>query len=142
MPAIQPELSVRGGREAVDFYIAAFGATERYRVGGSDEHEPVVAQLAIGDAVFWVSDEAPEHGNHSPESVDGAATVRLLLVVDDPDAVQSLAVGLGATELAPVHEEHGWRLGRIRDPYGHPWEIGRPLGAWPPHRGHPGAHVA
>jgi PhnB protein len=142
MTALQPELSVRRGREAVEFYIAAFGATELYRVGGTDEHEPVVAQLSVGDAVFWVADEAPAQGNLSPESVQGAATARLLLVVDDPHAVQALAVGLGATELAPVHEEHGWRLGRIRDPYGHPWEIGRPLGAWPPPGGRPGGHGA
>jgi PhnB protein len=142
MTALQPELSVRRGREAVEFYIAAFGATELYRVGGTDEHEPVVAQLSVGDAVFWVADEAPAQGNLSPESVQGAATARLLLVVDDPQAVQALAVGLGATELAPVHEEHGWRLGRIRDPYGHPWEIGRPLGAWPPPGGRPGGHRA
>jgi PhnB protein len=142
MPALQPELSVRRGREAVAFYVAAFGARELYRVGGTDAHEPVVAQLAVGDAVFWLADEAPAQGNLSPESVDSAATVRLLLVVDDPDAVQARAVGLGATELAPVHEEHGWRLGRIRDPYGHPWEIGHPLGAWPPPGGRPGAHAA
>jgi PhnB protein len=142
MTALQPELSVRRGREAVEFYIAAFGATELYRVGGTDEHEPVVAQLSVGDAVFWVADEAPAQGNLSPESVQGAATARLLLVVDDPQAVQALAVGLGATELAPVPEEHGWRLGRIRDPYGHPWEIGRPLGAWPPPGGRPGGHRA
>jgi PhnB protein len=140
MTALQPELSVRRGREAVEFYIAAFGATELYRVGGTDEHEPVVAQLSVGDAVFWVADEAPAQGNLSPESVQGAATARLLLVVDDPHAVQALAVGLGATELAPVHEEHGWRLGRIRDPFGHPWEIGHPTGEWPPPDGRPAIH--
>ena len=131
MAALQPQLSVRRGRAAVDFYRDAFGATELYRVGGNDEHESVVAQLAVGDAVFWVADEAPSQGNVSPEGT-GAATVRLLLIVDDPEAVVARAVGLGAAELAAVHDEHGWRLGRIRDPFGHPWEIGHPLGAWPP----------
>jgi PhnB protein len=131
MTAIQPQLFVRRGRAAVDFYRDAFGATELHRVGGTDEDEAIVAQLAVGDAVFWVHDEAPEHGNHSPEGV-GGATVRLTLIVDDPDAVHARAVELGAEELASVHDEHGWRLGRIRDPFGHPWEIGRPLGAWPP----------
>jgi PhnB protein len=33
-----------------------------------------------------------------------------------------------------VSEERGWRIGRIIDPYGHEWEVGRPLGAWPPSR--------
>jgi PhnB protein len=131
MSAIEPQLSVRRGRAAVEFYVQAFGATELYRVGGTDEHEPVVALLDVGGARFWVSDEAPAQGNHSPESLEGA-TVRLTLVVDDPGPLLDRAVALGATELAPLHEEHGWRLGRVRDPFGHPWEIGHPIGTWPP----------
>ena len=131
MAGIQPELSVRRGREAIEFYVAAFGAVEDYRVGGTDAHEPVVAQLSVGGASFWVSDEAPSQANYSPESV-GGATTRMLLVVEDPDAVVAQAVAAGATELHPVSDEHGWRLGRILDPFGHPWEIGRPLIPWPP----------
>ncbi len=131
MPGIQPELSVRRGREAIAFYAAAFGAVEDYRVGGTDEHEPVVAQLSVGGASFWVSDEAPSQGNFSPESI-GGATTRMLLVVEEPEAVVEKAVANGATVLHPVGDEHGWRLGRIVDPFGHPWEIGKPLIAWPP----------
>jgi PhnB protein len=134
---IMPELSVRRGRAAVEFYRAAFGAVEDYRVGGTDEHEDVVAQLSVGSASFWVSDESPPHGNFSPESL-GGCTVRILLIVDDPDAVVDRAVAAGATRISPVGEEHGWRLGRIEDPFGHHWEIGTPLGAWPPA---PGAHA-
>ncbi|MEA2133190.1 MAG: PhnB protein [Solirubrobacteraceae bacterium] len=133
MPGIQPELSVRRGREAIAFYAAAFGAVEDYRVGGTEDHEPVVAQLSVGGASFWVSDEAPEQGNFSPESV-GGATTRMLLVVEDPEAAVEKAVAAGATVLHPVGDEHGWRLGRILDPFGHPWEIGRPLIDWPPAR--------
>jgi PhnB protein len=133
MPGIQPELSVRRGREAIAFYAAAFGAVEDYRVGGTEDHEPVVAQLSVGGASFWVSDEAPEQGNFSPESV-GGATTRMLLVVEDPEAVVEKAVAAGATVLHPVGDEHGWRLGRILDPFGHPWEIGRTLIDWPPAR--------
>jgi len=77
MPAIEPQLSVRRGRAAVAFYKDAFGAAELYRVGGTDEHEPVVALLGVGDARFWVADEAPDQGNFSPESLAGG-TVRLL----------------------------------------------------------------
>ncbi len=132
MAGIQPELSVRRGRAAVEFYKRAFGALEEYRVGGSDEHEAVVAQLSVEGATFWVHDEAPENGNVSPEAA-GGCTVRVLLIVDDPDALQRRALEAGATELSPVGDEHGWRLGRIRDPFGHHWEIGRPLGDWPPH---------
>jgi PhnB protein len=128
--ALMPELAVRGGRRALDFYAAAFGAVVEHQVGGTDEHEPVVAQLAVGGARFWVQDESPPHGSHSPESV-GGATARMLLVVDDPDAAQAAAVAAGATEEAPVEEQHGWRLGRVRDPFGHHWEIGRPPDDWP-----------
>jgi PhnB protein len=128
---VAPELSVRRGREAVEFYEAAFGAVEIYRVGGTEENEDVVAQLSIGNSSFWVSDESPPNKNFSPESL-GGSTVRLLLVVEDPHSVVERAVALGATEVVPVTEEHRWLLGRIEDPFGHHWEIGKPLVEWPP----------
>ncbi len=134
-PAILAQLSVRRGREAVEFYKAALGAVEVYRVGGDGHNPSVVSQLTVGDASFWVADESPEHGNFSPESV-GGGTVRMLLVVDDPDAAVRRAVEAGATEVSPVGEEHGWRMGRIADPFGHHWEVGRPLGEGPPPDGH------
>jgi PhnB protein len=129
--SVSPQLSVRRGRAAVEFYAAAFGAREIYRVGGTDEHEEVVAQLAIGDTTFWVSDESPEHLNFSPESL-GGGTVKLLLTVAEPDAAVARAVAAGATEVVAVSDGHGWRLGRVLDPFGHHWEIGRPLVNWPP----------
>jgi PhnB protein len=128
---IAPQLSVRHGIEAVEFYKRALGAVELHRVGGIEGQEELVCQLAVGDATFWVADESPEHANHSPESLGGAA-VRMLLLVADPAAVLGRAVAAGASEVASVAEEHGWLLGRIADPYGHHWEIGRPLGVWPP----------
>ena len=128
---VVPELSVRRGREAVEFYKAAFGAIEVYRVGGTAEHEEVVSQLSVGDGSFWVSDESPPNRNFSPESL-GGSTVRLLLIVEDPRSVVERAVALGATEFSAVQEEHHWLLGRIEDPFGHQWEIGKPLIEWPP----------
>ena len=137
MPArILAQLSVRRGRAAVAFYEDAFGAVEVYRVGGTDDHDAVVSQLSVGDASFWVADESPEHANFSPESV-GGGTVRLLLVVEDPDVAVERAVAAGAREVYPVSEEHGWQLGRIEDPFGHHWEIGKPLVPWPPDHGGP-----
>jgi len=135
--SIVPELAVRRGREAVEFYKRAFGAVEVYRVGGTDESPDVVSQLTIGEASFWVSDEAPASANFSPESL-GGSTTRILLVADDPRAVVERATAAGAVEVYPVSEQHGWLLGRIADPYGHHWEIGKPLGPWPP----PGAGPA
>jgi PhnB protein len=132
---VSPQLSVRRGREAIDFYKAAFGAKEIYRVAGTEEHPDVVAQLSVGNALFWVSDESPPNKNFSPESL-GGSTVRLLLIVDDPESVVERALSMGAIEVYPVGEEHGWMLGRIEDPFGHHWEIGRPLVEWPPPRVH------
>ena len=126
--SVSAELSVRRAREAVEFYKAAFGAAELYRVEDGDD---VVSQLSHGETTFWVSDESPPHANFSPETL-GGSTVRLLLVVDDPDAVVARAVGLGARQVVAPQDEHGWRLGRIEDPFGHHWEIGRPLVPWPP----------
>jgi PhnB protein len=131
LTSLAPQLSVRRGRDAVEFYKAAFGAREIYRVGGTDDHEDVVSQLAIGGATFWVADESPEHLNFSPESL-GGGTTRMLLTVEDPDAVVERAVAAGATKVTAVTDDYGWRVGRIVDPFGHHWEIGRPLGAWPP----------
>ncbi|MGN6380002.1 MAG: VOC family protein [Gaiellales bacterium] len=131
---MSPQLSVRHGREAVEFYRAAFGAVEIYRVAGTDERPSVVSQLAVGETTFWVSDESPPNHHHSPETL-GGTTVRLLLVVEDPRAVAERAVSLGATEVWPVAEQHGWLLGRVEDPFGHHWEIGRPLTEWPPKGG-------
>jgi len=127
------QLAVRRGREAVEFYRAAFGAVEVHRVGGSDEHEAVVSQLEIGGATFWVHDESPEHGTFSPQSL-GGGSVRLLLVCEDVDAAVARALAAGAREIRPVTQEHRWRLGCVEDPFGHRWEIGRPLVPWPPGR--------
>jgi PhnB protein len=125
---IQPELWVEGASAAVEFYKGALGAEVLHRVGEGDD---IVVQLAVGDAVFWLTAASPEMGRFSPESI-GGATGRVLLIVDNPGAMLERAVGAGARQIAAVSEEHGWRLGRIVDPFGHEWEIGRPLGDWPP----------
>jgi PhnB protein len=131
--SVMAQLSVRRGRAAIEFYRAAFGAVEDYRVGGNDQNEAVVAQLSVGGGTFWVSDESAEHANFSPESV-GGATTKMLLIVEDPDAVIDRAVAAGARLVRAATGEHGWRLGRIEDPFGHHWEIGKPVIDWPPHR--------
>src|SRR3954470_23303752 len=122
--SIAPMLSVRRGAEAIEFYKAAFGATEKFRVDAPDG--AVVATLGVGSAEFWVSDESPEHRNFSPETL-GGGTVRMVMIVNDPDAAFAKAVSAGATAVWPVANQYGWRLGRVVDPFGHHWEIGKPL---------------
>jgi PhnB protein len=122
--AIVPMLSVRNGVRAIEFYKAAFGAGELFRL--DDESGAVVARLSVGEAEFWLADESPAHLNFSPESL-GGGTVRMVMMVDDPDGAFEQAVAAGATVVWPVSNQYGWRLGRIVDPFGHHWEIGKPL---------------
>ncbi len=122
---VAPMLSVRNGARAIEFYKAALGAQELYRV--DDEGGAVVAELSLGEAKFWLADESPEHLNFSPESL-GGGSVRMLMIVNDPDAAFERAVAAGATVVWPVDDQpYGWRVGRIVDPFGHHWEIGKPL---------------
>ena len=87
----------------------------------------VVARLSVGENEFWLADESPEHGNFSPESL-GGGSVRMVMIVKDPDAAFKRAVTAGANVVWPVsNQPYGWRVGRIVDPFGHHWEIGKPL---------------
>ena len=122
--SIAPMLSVRNGARAVEFYKSAFAAFEVFRVEAPDG--AVVCRLSVEGAEFWVADESPEHANYSPETL-GGGTVRMILTVADPDAMFARATAAGAREIVAVKEDYGWRLGRVVDPFGHHWEIGRPL---------------
>jgi PhnB protein len=123
--SISPMLSVRRGAQAVEFYKQAFGARELFLI--RNDAGDIVAQLAVEEAEFWVADESPENKNFSPESLSGS-TIRMVLVVVDPDAMFARALKAGATTVWPVaDQEYGWRVGRLVDPFGHHWEIGKPL---------------
>ena len=128
MTSIEPQLWTDRAAAAVSFYEAGFGAVVLHRVGDGDE---IVAQLAVGDARFWVSAADPNMRRFDPRRIAGA-TGRTLLVAEDPAVLQAQAVAAGATELLPITEEYGWLLGRIADPFGHEWELGHPVGDWPP----------
>src|SRR4051794_4054960 len=130
---IQPELWVSDAPAAVAFYERAFGALVEHRVEGPEDRD-AIAQLSVAGARFWVSKASKDMGRFSPDAI-GGATARILLVVDDPEVLLDAAVAAGAKLISPVHEEHGWLLGRLEDPFGHRWEVGRPLGLWPPASG-------
>ena len=121
MTNIAPWLAVRDAQRAADFYKAAFGAVEVYRLDG-DEGTVAVAQLSIEGAVFWIQDDV----DASPER-RGRGLVRMILSVDDPDTIFDRAVAAGAAVVAPMHEEYGWRTGRVTDPFGHDWEMSKQL---------------
>jgi PhnB protein len=125
-PSVAPMLSVRNGARAVEFYKAAFGAAEMFRADMPDG-SLIAAQLSVGSSDFWVADESPENQNFSPETL-GGGTVRMVVVVDDPDGVFAQAVAAGAKMVWPVEDQHyGWRVGRVVDPFGHHWEISKPI---------------
>src|ERR1035438_5117661 len=119
--SIAPWLSVRDGAMAIEFYKSAFGATEAYHLESPDG--AVVSKLLVDGAAFWLSGETPGQETNLTSLME-AGPVRMILTVADPDAVFSKAMEAGAKEVFPVGEGHGWRLGRLVDPFGHQWEIG------------------
>jgi PhnB protein len=118
-------LTVKSAAAAIDFYRDAFAAIERARFQAPTGH--VVVELEIDGLQFFVVDENPQAFNLSPSSLEGT-TVRLNLIVDDPDAIAAQAIAAGASEIFPVADQpYGFRQGRVADPDGHHWLIGKPL---------------
>jgi len=118
--SIAPWLTVRNTKIAIDFYKSAFGALEVYRMEGSNDD--LVVKLSIDRAEFWVS-----NGQVEQNEMLGGGNVRMILTVPDPDRLFLQALKAGATQVFPVGEEYGWRLGRLIDPFGLHWEIGKPI---------------
>ncbi len=126
MPAgyhtVTPHLVAQDAAAALAFYVRAFDAVERYRLvepSGKIGH----AELSIGDAVVMVCDEYPDFGAVSPAAY-GGSPIKLLIYVDDCDAVVARAVEAGATLLRPVKDQfHGDRSGMVVDPAGFTWTI-------------------
>jgi len=118
--SLAPWLTVPDGPSALDFYIAAFGAVERYRLE-DDARRVIVAQLVIDGADFWFAEDP------AAQPASAGATIRMILTVDDPESAFNQALAAGATQIAPVAEGYGWRIGRLADPFGHHWEVGKPL---------------
>jgi PhnB protein len=120
--SIAPWLSVPDGQAAVEFYTAAFGAVPLERLE-DDAGRVVVAQLSLGGARFWVQMDI----DSSPATL-GGISVRMIVAVADPDQLFERAVAGGATQISSMHDAHGWRTGRVSDPFGHHWEFAKPLG--------------
>ncbi len=117
--SVVPWLTVSSSYKARDFYKSAFGAVEVYSMEGNNDD--LVVRLSIEGAEFWVSNDPVEE-----KRMLGGGNVRMILTVNDPDKLFLRALKAGATQVFPVSEEHGWRLGRLIDPFGLHWEIGKP----------------
>jgi PhnB protein len=120
-PSIIPWLSVDNATQAVNFYQNALGA-EVIESLNDDSGTIAVAQLSFGGALAWLQQDE----NANPHTF-GGSPVRMLLVVEDPQALFTQAVAAGATEVASMHEEHGWLTGRVTDPFGHDWEFSKQI---------------
>ena len=122
---ITPMLTVNNGVAAVEFYKNAFGADEAGRIEA--DGKIIFTAISFGTVRFYLSDESDETHNISPKKARGT-TVRLELTVQDPDALVEQARKYGAKIIFPVADhDYGYRQGRIEDPFGHQWVIGRPL---------------
>jgi|SRR5689334_4157793 len=115
---IAPWLTVHNEEQAVSFYKMAFGAVETYRLETPDG---LIVRLSVNGAEFWVSGSSE---NTSNAAALGGDSIRMILTVSDPDTFFANALKAGASEIFPVGEDHGWRLGRLADPFGLHWEIG------------------
>ena len=119
---VTPYLTVRGAAKAIEFYQAAFGATEVMRLTGPDGAVGH-AEVKIGDSRVMFADENPEWGNRGPETL-GGATAGLCVYVPDVDAQFARAVAAGATVMKPVADQfYGDRTGTVIDPFGHVWTL-------------------
>lgn len=123
---IKPFLTVNNGKKAVEFYIAAFGAIETKRYELPDQK--ISSVIEIETAEFYVGDEEPQYGNLSPDPTS-ISPVRIILQTKHADALFDNALKYGATEICPMTTENVWRIGKLKDPFGHVWEIGYVLNA-------------
>lgn len=121
-PRVTTYLCVDDANAAIDFYCRVLGATERMRMpmqSGKIAH----AEIAIGDSVIMLADEAPEMGARSPKTI-GGTPVLLYVYVEDVDRVFNEALQAGARELNAVENKfYGDRSGEFEDPFGHCWSI-------------------
>ena len=123
--AMYPMLTVRDAAAAARFYEEAFGA--RVQAANTTPTGQKIIRLFIEDHEFYAVDENPQGFNLSPTTLNGTS-IRLSLIVDDPDALAARAIAAGATEMFPVADQpYGMRQGRVVDPFGHHWVIGKPL---------------
>ncbi|GAB3294348.1 VOC family protein [Parasphingorhabdus pacifica] len=131
---------VREASRAIDWYVRVFGARRRGKPYLMDDGRIGHAELAIGDSVLMLADEAPEIGMLSPRS-RGGASVGLHLQVADVDSVVREACEQGAAQVGAVRDESYGRVARIDDPFGHRWLLLTPPGPLPvdrPRRSAPG----
>lgn len=120
--SLAPWLSVPDGFMAVDFYKSAFDAIETYRLEMPDGG--LIVKLSVNGAEFWISGDKSVKPESAPLSHQN---IRMILTVPNPEYIFNKALQTGASEIYPISEGHGWKIGRLSDPFGLHWEIGHPI---------------
>lgn len=131
-PAFSPYLCVRDAAQALAFYRAAFGATERFRLTDKKSGQVVHAELLIQGALVMLSEENPQWGNKAPPTL-GGSSVTFCVMVPDADAACERAVAAGAKVLMPPADQfYGFRSASVADPFGHQWMLQHEIEEVPP----------
>ena len=119
---LTPFLTVRDAVRAIEFYKQAFGAKERDVAKGPDG-KVMHAEIQIGDSIIMLTDEFPEFGSLSPQSI-GGSPMGLHIYIENVDSAFDRAVKAGAQVEMPVMDQFwGDRYGKLKDPFGHKWSI-------------------
>lgn len=124
-------LCADGAAHAIDYYVEAFGAREKFRLADSSGRI-AHAELDFGGTTIMLADEFPEMGARGPKSIGGTG-VSIHMAVDDADAVLERAVKAGGEILRPAEDQfYGERSGTLRDPFGHEWHVAHEIEAVSP----------
>jgi len=125
-PSLAPAIAVKHGAQAIEFYKAAFGAQELYRLIDPESGKIGHAELTINGALLMLSDEYPQHSK-TPETL-GGVSARFYVKCDDVDTAFRRAVEAGAEIVMPLNNQfYGHRDGRVRDPFGHEWLLSQQI---------------
>lgn len=119
--SLAPYIAVKDARAAIDFYVEAFGAEEIFALTNPSDGRIGHAELKFGDVTLMISDEFPDFGALSPDTI-GGSPVKLYIRVDNVDEIFARALDLGGIETRPVKDQFfGERSGALMDPFGHTW---------------------
>lgn len=120
--SVQPYLMHNKCAEAIEFYVKAFGAKEKFRMPRPDGRVGH-AEIQIGDSVVMMADEAPQIDAYAVEHF-GGSPVSLLIYTENCDEMYRQALAAGATSVRePADQPYGDRMSGVNDPFGYKWWI-------------------
>ncbi|MBA4015704.1 MAG: hypothetical protein C0483_00805 [Pirellula sp.] len=122
-PPVSPYLTVKDTSKAIEFYQAAFGATELYRLTDASSGAVVHAEIMVNGSLVMLSDENPAWGKKSPLTLGGSAVTFCLMVKDTDEAVERARAAGATVDMPPANMFYGFRSAALSDPFGHKWML-------------------